>query len=213
MNFNALIDFLEKRLQLPMPGHVAHDLMKPKLANGAPIQIKHSRLPRDSAVMILLYQRNGKIHFPLIQRPKYEGVHSGQIALPGGSMEGNDRDLFETALRETKEEIGVEKNKVEIIGNLSSFYVMASNFNVLPVIGYVNYIPNFVPDSREVEEIIYPSIVDLIDVKNRKEKKVTAKGGIKLLSPYFDLSGRTVWGATAMMLSELVVILEEFSGQ
>ncbi|MEM6735052.1 MAG: CoA pyrophosphatase [Bacteroidota bacterium] len=213
MNFDALIDFLKKRLQLPMPGHVAHNLMKPKLTNGAPIQIKHFKPPRDSAVMILLHQRNRKIHFPLIQRPKYEGVHSGQIALPGGSMEGNDHDLFETALRETEEEIGVMKNRVEIIGNLSSFYVMASNFNVLPVIGCVNYMPNFVPDPREVEEIIHPSIVDLMDIRNRKEKQVTAKGGIKLLSPYFDLLGRTVWGATAMILSELVVILKEFSGQ
>ena len=211
MNFDELIVFLEKRTQKPMPGAVAHNLMMPKLSNGAPIQIKHPSPPRESAVLILLYNKDGVPYFPLIQRPQYEGVHSGQIALPGGKQEPADRNLFETALREAEEEIGVMKSQVEVVGNLTPFYVAASNYNVLPVIGKMDHEPPFVPDLREVEEIIHPSVGDLIQADNKKEKEVIARGGVKLQSPYFDLFGKTVWGATAMMLSEFAVIMEEFA--
>ncbi len=213
MNFDELTVFLEKRIQEPMPGNLAHKLMQPRLANGSRIQIKHPNPPKESAVMILLYKKEDKPYFPLIQRPKYEGVHSGQIGLPGGKKESSDSSLIDTALREMEEEIGVMKNKVDIFGHLTPFYVSASNYNVLPVIGRVDHEPPFIPDHREVEEIIHPSVADLIKANNKKEKEVIARGGIKLLSPYFDLFGKTVWGATAMMLSEFVVLMEEFSSK
>lgn len=210
MNFDKLIEFLEKRLKEPTPGAIAHNRMKPKFPNGAPVQIKHPKPPKEGAVLILLNNQQGKAHFPLIQRPTYEGVHSGQIALPGGKMESTDVSLLDTALRETEEEIGIRKSDVQIIGTLSSFYVAASNYNVLPVIGKFESEPRFIPDKREVDEVINPRVIDLIDKPKKKEKELIVRGGVRLISPYFHLEKKIVWGATAMMLSEFEAILSDF---
>jgi 8-oxo-dGTP pyrophosphatase MutT (NUDIX family) len=210
MNFDELTRFLEKRVQLPMPGDAAHSQMKPKLPNGGPLKMKHATPPRKGGVLILLYEDNGLVRFPLIQRPSYEGIHSGQMALPGGRYEEEDMDQFHTALRESDEEIGIHKEKVEIIGSLSEFFVAASNYMVLPVIGKIDHKPTFIPEPREVADIVTPQVKDLIDPRRLKEKEMTVSSGFKLQCPYYDLEGRTVWGATAMMLSELVEILKEY---
>ncbi|MEO9871412.1 NUDIX hydrolase [Ekhidna sp.] len=210
MNFDELTRFLEKRVQLPLPGNSAHELMKPRLPNGAPIKMNHASNPRKGGVLILLYRDGENTYFPLIQRPHYEGIHSGQMALPGGRFEEWDGNQYETALRETREEIGVQEGKVEIIGSLSEFFVAASNYMVLPVIGKIDHKPGFIPEPREVADIVTPAVQDLINPTNLKEKEIIVQSGFKMQCPYFELQGRTVWGATAMMLSELVEILKEF---
>lgn len=211
MNFDELIIFLEKRLQSGLPGSEAHERMVPKMTNGARVSMKHSTPPREGGVLILLYEEDGKVRFPLIQRPDYEGIHSGQMALPGGRKEQQDDGLITTALRETREEIGVEEKHIDVVGSLSTFFVGASNYNVLPVIGKTSTPPSFIPDPREVAEIITPSVEHLIDPSRLKKKDIVVRNGVRLDCPYFDLEERTVWGATAMMLSELVVILQEFA--
>lgn len=210
MNFDELTRFLEKRIQLSMPGDDAHQIMKPVLSNGAPLKLKHATPPRKGGVLILLYEDEGEIRFPLIQRPNYEGIHSGQMALPGGRFEVEDKDQYQTALREADEEIGIRRESIEIIGSLSEFFVAASNYMVLPVIGKVSYVPKFTPEPREVHDIVTPPLSHLIDPSRLKEKEITVREGFKMQCPYFDLEGRTVWGATAMMLSEMVEILKEF---
>ncbi len=209
MNFDELISFLEKKLAGELPGEKAHSLMKPKLPNGSELKLKNSKPPKEGGVMILLFNMDGQTHFPLIQRPDYEGVHGGQMALPGGRYEKDDEDLIMTALRETREEIGVPEEKIKVIGSLSTFFVAASNYMVKPVIGVIDEKPEFIPDLREVSGIITPTIEQLIDPRFKKEKELVVRNGYKLLSPYFDLGNRIVWGATAMMLSELVVIIDE----
>lgn len=211
MNFDELTSFLEKRVQLPMPGAAAHRLMTPKLADGAPVKMKHSTPPRKGGVLILLYQDGPDVYFPLIQRPQYEGIHSGQMALPGGRYEEGDEDQFFTAMRETEEEIGVPVDQIEIIGSLSEFFVAASNYLVLPAIGITRSMPTFTPEPREVDEVVPARVVDLIHPDTLKEKEIVVRNNYRLTCPYFDLENRTVWGATAMMLSELVAILREFN--
>ena len=211
MNFDELTRFLEKRVQKAMPGDSAHKKMKPRMLNGAPLNMKHATPPRKGGVLILLYEDSGIVRFPLIQRPNYEGIHSGQMALPGGKFEEEDKNQYQTALREANEEIGINHQEVEILGSLSEFFVAASNFMVLPVIGKIESIPQFVPEEREVHDIVTPPIADLIDPGKLKEKVMTVRNGFELNCPYFDLEGRTVWGATAMMLSEMVEILKEFN--
>jgi hypothetical protein len=157
--------------------------------------------------MILIHESDGELKFPLIQRPDYEGVHSGQIALPGGRYETIDQTLTNTALRETKEEIGVDS--IEVIGSLSQFYVAASNYDILPVVGFTKRKPVFIPDPTEVKEVITPTISQLLSRNNVKEKELVVRGGVKLWSPYFELEQRVVWGATAMMLSEFVDIIQD----
>jgi len=210
MNFDELTSFLEKRLREPMPGGASHEKMKPKLLNGAPFNPKHPVPPRKGGVLILFYQEEGEIRFPLIQRPNYEGIHSGQMALPGGKYEEYDTNQIQTALRESQEEIGVDRSSVEIIGNLSEFFVSASNYMVLPVVGFTSDKPKFVPEPREVDEVVTPHIQQLIDPRTLKEKQMTIRNSIEMICPYFDLEGRTVWGATAMMLREFVDIMQEF---
>ncbi|MEM6641535.1 MAG: CoA pyrophosphatase [Bacteroidota bacterium] len=211
MNFNDLVSFLQQRLQKPLPGAKAHGKMKPVMANGAPIRIKHHKAAKEGAVLILLNQVSGQPRFPLIQRPEYDGVHSGQIALPGGKKESEDTSLIATAQRETEEEIGIDRHQIRIIGNLSPFYVAASNFNVLPVVGVLYEPAIFKADPREVQEIINPAIASLLDPKNRQEGERSVGGSFKLVSPQFLLEDKEVWGATAMILSEFESILQEFT--
>ncbi|GAB4235277.1 MAG: CoA pyrophosphatase [Ekhidna sp.] len=209
MNFDEPIYFLEKRLQAQMPGAKAHNRMKPRLPNGAPLRMKHDEKPREGGVLILFYEEHGQVRFPIIERPKYEGIHSGQMALPGGRREEEDRSLVETALRETHEEIGIRASEIEVIGSLSEFFVAASNYMVLPVIGKLKTAPQFTPDPREVADVVTPAITELVDPTNLKEKEMVVRNGFRMHCPYFDLSNRMVWGATAMMLSELVMVLDE----
>ena len=154
MKLDNLVHFLQTRLKEPMPGMEASKKMFPTLANGDRIKMQHDESARAGAVMILLYQDEGTVRFPIIQRPIYPGVHSGQMALPGGKREEEDTDLIGTALREMEEEIGVPANDVEVIGSLSSFYVAVSNFQILPVIGVINKVPRYIPQESEVADII-----------------------------------------------------------
>ncbi|MEQ9403421.1 MAG: CoA pyrophosphatase [Cyclobacteriaceae bacterium] len=211
MKLDALTEFLYSRLGEKLPGKSAHDLMKPKHKSGAPIRIKHTVAPKEGGVLILLYEENGEVKFPLIRRPEYDGIHSGQVAFPGGRREDSDQDLIHTALREAEEEIGVSQNEVNIIGNLSRFFVAASNYDILPVIGFTEKTPEFRPDPREVSDILIPSAMDLIDNRNLRTTDITVRNGFKLYSPYFDLQDHIVWGATAMMLSELKAVLQDYT--
>lgn len=208
MLLDELTLFLKNRLTAPLPGLDAAKVMSARLANGSRIRMNHEKPAKQGSVMILLYQDGETVRFPLIQRPEYPGVHSGQMALPGGKKEPNEDDI-QAALRETQEEIGVHAGEIEIIGSLSSFYVFASNFQILPVIGRINRKPMFIPQEEEVAEIISADIYHLIDDAYHKEKDITVGEGFELRAPYFDLEGKVVWGATAMMLNEFKVIVKE----
>lgn len=168
---------------------------------------------RQSAVMILLYPDDEKINFPLILRPQYPGVHSGQVALPGGKYEESDRDLIHTALREMQEEVGVPMDEVEVLGQLSELYVPPSNFNILPVVGILSKAPQFVLEEKEVEELVVADLAVLNDPAKRKQKQMTFYSGVKVDVPYFDIQDKVVWGATAMILSEFATIINNINNQ
>lgn len=166
-----------------------------------------AKLARQSAVMVLLYMQEKKIRFPLIVRTEYPGVHSGQVALPGGKYEKEDIHLVQTALRETKEEIGVPIQDIQVLGCLSELFVPPSNFNILPVVGVLETLPEFVPETEEVKELLIADIDWLNDKTKRKHKPMTFYNGTSVEVPYFDMDNRVVWGATAMILSELATII------
>ncbi|MGB0430751.1 MAG: NUDIX hydrolase [Bacteroidia bacterium] len=162
---------------------------------------------KKSAVLILLYELNGKVHFALTQRHNYKGVHSGQVSLPGGKLEKVDVDLRQTALRETYEEIGVPQSSIEIIGALTDLYIPPSNHHVHPFVGYVKDTPKFIKDDYEVDELLHTELSLLLNNNTVAQTTIEIAKGLKIKTPFFDLHSRVVWGATAMILNEFKELL------
>ena len=168
------------------------------------------RLPgkdaRIAAVLILLYPNNGSICTVLMQRPDYNGVHGGQISFPGGKQEQEDSDVIQTALREAYEEIGVDPSKVNIIGILTPLFIPVSNIIVTPVAGWLNEKPLYNIKSDEVVFLFEADLKKLLDPSIVKSKPFEIRGE-KVEIKYFDYNGNTIWGATAMILHELLIII------
>lgn len=207
-DFESFIELLRKRLKEPLPGKEAQVKMAPKPIDERRFKENPIRPPRLGGVMVLLYPDQHGIHIPLMKRPEYDGAHSGQVSFPGGKLENVDTDLIDTALRETHEEIGVPREQIEVLGNLSELFIIASNFKVLPTVGVVREKPKFIPDPIEVEDVLPMAINALNDYSIRKVKEMRFPP-YTIFSPYFDVRGEVVWGATAMMLSELAELVRE----
>lgn len=205
--FQLFIDKLAKRLKEPLPGRLAQEVMAPRPIDESRFVENPNRPARPGGVMVLLYPQNGEIYLPLMKRPVYKGAHSGQVSLPGGKVEDADGSLTETALRETHEEIGVPVSNIEVIGELSELFITASNFKVFPTVGVLKGEPEFIPDSREVDRVLIPNLTELQDVSRRGVKTMHFPP-YSIESPYFSIEGEVVWGATAMILSELIHIVE-----
>lgn len=208
MDFEKLVRQLERGLKEPLPGKIAHLKMSPQ-----PVDMRRfdSVLPenhRRSGVLILFYPDGRGSFFPLIKRPEYAGFHSGQVAFPGGKMELGDESIIQTALREAEEEVGIDQRKVQVLGNLSDLYIPTSNFLVSPVIGFLEERPTLVPEEKEVSRIIQTELQFLLRPEVRKQKVLEFGPNLKLDTPYFEIDGEVVWGATAMILSELMQILD-----
>lgn len=208
--FEKLVQQLKTRLNESLPGQEAHLQMAPPNRTKAAYRdvYKPNETTRTCAVLILLYLYENSIHFPMIVRPENTGVHSGQVAFPGGKKDETDKDLTETALRETWEEVGVEIDRGEVIGQLSSLYIPPSNFLVYPVIAAISDKPSFKPSKQEVAELLQVDMLDFKENGKREMGEVKSRSN-KIQTPYYPLQGKSVWGATAMMLSEFLQILEE----
>lgn len=208
--FRRLKDKLTVELHNKLPGEEAHNIMMPIVRSDKRIKPINQSSPTKSAVLILFYQDDQEyIKFPLIQRPIYNGAHSAQVSLPGGKVEKIDNNIEHTALREAEEEIGIDPQSVEVIGKLSDIFIWVSNYIVTPIIAFTNKKPIFVKDDKEVDEIIETDLNDIMDLNKRKEGTILVRGKYKIQTPYFDIADRMVWGATAMMLSELSVVIEK----
>jgi 8-oxo-dGTP pyrophosphatase MutT (NUDIX family) len=209
-HFNSIIDSLKVRLRAELPGRVAHEPLRAFSLETAGMEFEHAVPPKLNSVLILLYEESLTIKFPLIKRPIYIGAHSGQISLPGGKAEPGE-DFFKTALRETEEEIGVEQTRVEVLGKLTDFHVLPSNFMVSPIVGILRESTTFKPDPFEVEKIIFGTLNDLMKKDAVKQREIVAGGKYRMMAPYFEIENEVVWGATAMILNELRLILQEIA--
>ncbi len=210
-NFSTFIDNLKQTLAEPLPGREAQFLMEP-ITRKIELQKQKNRAEAKlSAVLILLYPKNRKVCTVMIKRPIYDGVHSGQIAFPGGKKEVDDFDLIQTALRETKEEIGVNQDDIRVIGELTQLYIPPSNFNVLPIIAYTNSEPNFILEKNEVDRIIEIDIDDFANPKNRMHKKILSRNNIRLSVICYFIQNEIIWGASAMIISEFVEIVKRIN--
>ena len=159
--------------------------------------------PRQAAVLMLFYPKNQQTHLALIVRNTYPGVHSSQIGFPGGKVEESDLNLEETALRETHEEVGIHREKVEIIKPFSQIYIPPSNFLVAPFMGISQQELTFIPDLHEVKRVLEFPLEDFLSEKSITRVKMTTSYATDIEVPAFMVDKYVVWGATAMMMSEL----------
>ena len=203
------IDELKQKLQQPLPGVTSHLKMAPRHRVEEFNNINNIiPLAKNSAVLILLFPENGKLKTVVIQRSVYDGIHSGQISFPGGKVEITDKDFEATALRETFEEIGVKAEAIEIIGRLTDFYISPSNFLVKVFVGFTFQKPAFIPDKKEVQSILVVDMDEFYDINNIAEKEFySTSRKTAVYAPCFLVNGLEIWGATAMMLSELLDVL------
>ena len=193
---------LKQKLQEPLPGMDAQYEMAPATRERYPIERLKPDTYRKSAVMILIYSLNNNYYIPLTKRHTYDGKHSGQISLPGGKIDESDINLQHTALRELSEEIGINEH-VDVIGTLTPIYIPVSNFYVEPYIGIYSHSEiNFSTNEREVNELIHLDLEVLKSDKIIQTEGIVHGDGYKLKTPYFEVEGNIIWGATAMILNE-----------
>jgi 8-oxo-dGTP pyrophosphatase MutT (NUDIX family) len=203
-----LVGPLRARLAQPLPGASAHEPLRATPTGLVKPNFEHKVPPKPGSVLILLYPGGQEIFLPLIKRPDYLGAHSGQVSFPGGKAEPGETAV-ETALRETQEEIGVKPQSVQILGALSPFFVIPSNFIVTPIVGFLEVPARFIPDQKEVERILQANINQLLAPDAVREKDIMAARVFPMRAPHFVVEEEIVWGATAMMLNELRVVLRE----
>lgn len=159
--------------------------------------------PKASAVLSLFYPKNNKVHLLLIVRASYPGVHSSQIAFPGGKKEITDKNLQETALRETNEEVGINSATIEIVKQWSDIYIPPSNFMVSSFMGIATRTPEFILQPSEVSAVIELPVTDLLNDALVQNVKMSTSYATDILVPAFVIEDHIVWGATAMILSEI----------
>ena len=159
-----------------------------------------------AAVLTLLFPDKGSVHTVFMQRPDYTGVHGGQISFPGGKMEPSDKDIIQTAIREANEETGVNQEDISVINTLTPLFIPVSNMIVTPVVSWTKHKPEFRHHPDEVVFLFDAEINKLLDHSIIRTKPMEIHGEM-IDVKYFDYNGKVIWGATAMMLHELLIII------
>ncbi len=181
-----------------LPGERAHRLMAPSMRG----EKNPGSSPVPAAVLVLLYPSGRETSLVFIKRNAYPGPHSAQVSFPGGRRECSDRSLEETALRETMEELGID-SRIEVLGKLTELHIPVSNFMVTPFIGWLDHSPRFDPDGTEVQYVIEIPLSRLLDPSCR-DSEILYHHGTVIETPYFRAGEDKIWGATAMILSEVL---------
>ncbi len=207
---NLTKEDIKQKLLQPLPGRNSHLKMATKARLDELARLNgNSSTAKKSAVLILLFHEDEKLKVILIRRSFYVGVHAGQIAFPGGRFEEEDIDVKNTALREIQEEIGVTKDQIEVLGRLSDIYVPPSNFMISVFVGFMDQKPVFKPDEREVAEIIEVDMDEFFTENVIQEKEfVVPSNNYSVKAPYYNVPKAEVWGASAMVMTELLDLLK-----
>lgn len=200
------IDDIARALRGPLPGEAAQERMathpRPTMA-----EFEHEGPPRPGAVLLLLYPQDGELYLPLTRRTDRVATHKGQISLPGGAQEPEDASLWQTALREASEEIGIDPARVRYLGALSPLFIPASHFNVYPFVGYQDGVPDLHPDPTEVAEVLTLPLRGILEPSVKAHEIWTLRGRQVEVS-FYRYQQHVIWGATAMILSEFETLLE-----
>ena len=208
MNFQQLIDRLSLRIMLPLPGQVAHAKVSPSKRLQTEDYLNNNPSYKSGCVTILLFPDKEHIRLLLMERSDGNDPHSGQISFPGGKKEMDDQSLEETALRETYEEVGIDPANINLIGKLSDIYIPASNYLVHPFLGYAIAKPETKLNMFEVKTILFPSL-DIFLSNDLPKALFQSKLAGLIEAPYYSFEHHKIWGATAMMIRELVEMIKD----
>ncbi len=207
-NLQLTLDDVRRALASPRIGRPAHERMSPRPRPGDIFPMPENVTGKQAAVLLLLYDHQGELYFLLTRRTESVATHKGQISLPGGSREPGE-SLQATALREAQEELNIDPAQVEILGEpLTPLYIPVSEFWVTAFVGY--YCcgePRLNASAAEVFQVLPTRLADLLDDSIIGEEDWELRG-TKVRVPFFKLHGYSVWGATAMILSEFVALLQ-----
>jgi 8-oxo-dGTP pyrophosphatase MutT (NUDIX family) len=201
------ISDIENALARPLPGKKAQYLMAPGYRPDYTTEEVMKFNPKIGGVLLLINPNPDETTIVFTLRKQYEGTHSGQMSFPGGKKEAADTDIIHTALRETEEEIGIPSQNVRIIGRLSELYIPPSNFLVYPAVGILKQETTFVKQEYEVEEIVEIPLSFFTDDQNRTTTKIKMLSNSEVEVPAYVYGRYTIWGATAIMMSEFVYVI------
>ena len=202
-----LIQKIERRMQAPLPGREAHLRMAHITRR---LYVDAPTAARQAAVLLTLFLKNEEWHIVFIERNANDrDHHGGQISFPGGKAEPFDGTMLNTALREAEEEVGILREQVKILGNLTELYIPVSNFQVHPFLAYLDAPPTYQLQVEEVNDVLEVPLSHFQQQGTRSVTDIRINSQITLKNvPYFGLQGRVIWGATAMMLNELMEMVE-----
>lgn len=211
MNFDEFLLSISKIKNIPLPAEVSQFKMSPPFRLELLKQQNEAIKGAKKAGVLALFYPNSQQEtmLVLILRKTYKGVHSAQVGFPGGKIEKQDYSLEAAALRETYEEIGVPVHHVEVLRQLTEVYIPPSNFYVQPFIGISKTTPVFVKQEDEVEAIIEVPLLHFFDEQIVTTRKVSTSYKVDVEVPAFQLNNHVVWGATAMILSEIKDLLKQ----
>lgn len=198
------LDLVQAALHQDVPINPA-ELIVVRELNGQMAARKPPRgaIPRQAAVLLLLYPHEDQLWLPLTVRSHQLAKHRGEVSLPGGAADPDDADLVATALRETEEELGIDPQRVTVLGSLTPFYIPASNYELLPVVGYLPHLPPLRPNPAEIAEVLPISLATLAD-RSIVQQEIWILRDRQMRVEFFWLHRHKVWGATALLLSEMV---------
>lgn len=204
MTFAEFTQHLKRIEKAPLPGSDAHLRMAPV---NRPVNTskQHLAKAKKAGVLALVIPVQEKAHLVLTKRTAYPGTHSAQMSFPGGKMETSDQNLTHTALRETREEIGVPERQITLVRLLSGLYIPPSNFWVQPVLGYSRVAPPFYLDTVEVQRLHLVPLSLIIDPT--AVQQVPVRKGYK--APAIVHEKEVIWGATAMIISEIAALFNK----
>lgn len=206
MDVPGLLRRIEEGLRGPLPGLAAQLRMVPEPRPGHKAYVEVEDTCLKAGVLVLLYVRDGRLSLLLTRRTERVVHHRGQISLPGGERHPGET-LETTALREAEEELGLDLGRIRVLGRLTPLYIPPSNFCIYPTVAFLPEAPDLSPQPDEVAEVIEVPVDRLADPACVR-RETWRYGGQDHEVPFYEYAGHKIWGATAMVLAELLALVE-----